>query len=140
MSQSWYENTELKGGNDSDVDSAYLRSLLDKQTTVSSVTQPLGVLQLGGGVNNEIKLIIKDNEVTVDLNGNSFPSFEQELVGGSELNNNSNELYEHAKFFHQANQEGGFEEDSYYDDVNSETESVVEKVKLFDYVDTIGEQ
>ena len=140
MSQSWYENTKLNGGNDSDVDSAYLRSLLNKQATVSTFSEPLGTLQLGGGVNNEIKLIVTDNEIKVDLNGNNFPSFESELVGGGELENTSNELLEHAKFFHEANQEGGFEEDSYYDEANSETDSVVDKVKLFDYVDTIGEQ
>ena len=97
-------------------------------------TTPLGVLQLGSGVNNELKLTITDTEIQVDLNGNTFPTFKG--VGGA---NETNEIYEHAKFFHQS-QEGGFLEDSYYNQSMSETtQSVADKIKLFDYVDTIGE-
>jgi hypothetical protein len=152
MTDSYYDmpSEQIGGLEDSSIDTVYLRSLLEKQKNLSASTQtPLGSLQLGGWNNNQVRLIVKNNEVQVDLNGNTFPEIYKNasMTGGGDIGENS--LLEHAKHFHnlqdnQIEQSGGsYLEDSYFKD--TETPSAIEdsantrKMKLFDYVDTIGD-
>jgi hypothetical protein len=149
MADSYYDMpSEMFGGEESSVDSEYLRGLLSQQKAAPTPTFSLPPLMLGGGVNNEIKLVVTDTDVQVDLNGNSFPGFSETFYGGAEPTEFAEaDLLGHAEYFHK-HQQGGFLEqdggaaleDSYYHDPMSDTQSITdEKVRLFDYIDTVGE-
>ena len=162
--ESYYDmpSEQMGGLADTSIDTPYLRSLLEKQkfTSTENNTTPLGTLQLGGWNENPIRLTIREKDVHVNLNGNIFPEIASNTLmkGGGNANasktsktsttSNSNSLLEHAKHFHNMQAQpveqagGAYLEDSYG---ISESRSALEdtsatrKMKLFDYVDTIGE-
>jgi len=148
MTDSYYDMpTDLA---ESTIDTAYLRSLLDKQKSTTPPQAQLGALQLGGNT-VPVKLVIGANEVKIDMMGNNLMEVFPQMSGGGETQHTTqNTLLEHAKFFQQLhsnqenNQAGGAHlEDSYYE-MSASTASAYDepnarKMKLFDYVDTVGD-